>query len=279
MNLKYEVDNSKLAVLKNRDGNVIETDFRIAKERYEALKYILLNVFEIETFTMEKTHEDKYYNLVMNIDFEIWTNQGNFKCSINDDLIKIVYGNNNYTFRYKGFAVDEVHLECMICFLNDRKIIQRFFTHQVEIEVHMQENGRAFTFDVPIDILTTFDLKLFEHINKDMDIMTLKRFYIANIYPLQNNYDKGCSLSKLGIWQKVHVDDSLGLGVKLDELILQNGFIQQYQLGSLIKTDEERFIIVTLDNGIFKVSGFENNEYFDVNAAIKKLMERKRKLE
>lgn len=280
VNLYYTIDKKKLATV-NKSCCDAKTIFEGGQLNLEAARYLLKELFGVNSFSVNLLKQDKCYELVTGMAFTIESDKGNFGFYFEDDDLKLLYKNESYIFHLSyAYPNNILRLKELAYYAYDRSIIERFDTHKMELEVHFKQNNKVHYLEVPMDRDMTFDLGFCRMLKPNFSIMDLRKFYRKMFYPNQGEYDRINSLTTLSIWKKHDMEDgSLEKGFKLDQLVLQDDYIQSWQLGSYFITQDGEPIVVTLKDGVYTINGLDKEEdSIDFNKVISDLRLRKRNL-
>jgi len=281
MLLRVDVDEKEQAKCKIINFETASIIKKYYQSEYKAIRFIFQHFFKIDLLSIELINQDIFYNAIISSLFIVKTIIGEFKISIDNNIIIISNDEGIYKFKLESFSSgDQLNLNEMVVFQNDKIVIERFDTHKIVFEIHFKSNGKVLYMEIPIDRDITFNIECFNILKDSSNINDLKKFYLDMFYMYQVNYDRNNHLTILSVWQKSYTCDDFSVKeVKLDELSLQNGYIQDYQLGKLYLMNDS-YVIIMLNNGVYTIRGFDNQKdcSLDFNKEMAELLERKKKL-
>ncbi len=277
MYLNYTVNKGFLPKVKYNSEEVKMIIMEQYNSIFNATCYILNTLFNVSFLEVNLESQNKYYNLVMSVNLKIKTQYGNFDLYISEDKFNISNSEGAYTFKvFPAHTGDVISLEEMVNFQKDKIIKESFSAHQLNIEIHFVNSGKVLDMRIPIDVANTFDLDLLSYFKEDSNLNDLIYFYRKMFFNWQSDFDKKNNYTVLSIWQKFdNFKNYTNKGVQLDEVLLRDGFIQNYQLGSIKMDQFENKVVVLYKDGIYTISGYYSDSSIDLKDEIQLLERRK----
>ena len=117
-------------------------------------------------------------------------------------------------------------------------------------------------------------------LREDSDIKDLYKFYCKILKPQQHEHYLNEYITTIAIRQKIdNFQDCSKKGIKLDEILLKHGFIQNYQLGKIQFDAEEEPVIMILNDGTYTITGYSSDKCdLNIGEQIQLLERRKQEL-
>lgn len=279
MNLCYEVDNRKLARFTTNEFGIMQALKGIFGGRFEAVRYLFLKVFRIESLFVASMTDNENSKGVFSTTLKIETLLGEFEVQIEDNDIRIISDTGAYYFRLDSCS-DVLYLREFNLMKDNLIIVERFSSGYMSLEVHFKDSGKTYFLNIPIRREMTFEPEFCSVIKNNFTIQDLKWFYLKMFYDMQTEYERVACKISLSIWQRLGNEEFLDKGVMLDELTLVNGEIVNYQLGSINFDHEGNPVTVILKDGNYTISGYKsaNNTSTALNESIIILERRKQEL-
>lgn len=282
MDLNYQIDEKQLAKPKRITADAASVIVYQYQGVFRDFCYIFKSIFKISSFDVEFLSKDEYYNVIIEAIFNIKTQVGNFKLYLDENRFKIANEEGSWNFNVQPFyPQDEIHLTEYIKDSKDKTIIERFSYHKMELEVHFKKTGRVFFIEVPLEKPYFLDLRYFSSLKEKCNINDIIRFYRKIFYEDQSDFDRNENTTSISIYQKTDDFENYNKkGIKLDEVLLKNGLINSYQLGSIRYNNDGEPIIMTLKDGTYTITGYQskNSEFLDIKDEIMSLERRKQGL-
>lgn len=282
MNLKYEVNMKQTATVTKIDDGLANLIFNQFQGEYRDFCYIFKTIFKVSHFKIELLSQDVYYNVVIEAIFSIITQVGNFKLYLGKNRFKITNEEGSWSFEIQPAYPQEVlNLTEYVKDSKEKTIIERFSSHKIELEVHFKKTGRVFFIEVPLEKSHFLDLRYFSALKEQCNINDIIRFYRKIFYEDQSDFDRNENTTSISIYQKTDdFENYTKKGIKLDEVLLKNGLIDSYQLGSIRYNNDGEPIIMILKDGTYTITGYQskNSEFLDIKDEIMSLERRKQGL-
>ena len=158
-------------------------------------------------------------------EFLISNRNTNLNLSITKDKIEIKHQNEEYILSLsKDDAKTYIQIKEYCIFDNQQKIRQKITSQYYCLEI--QTNEKIYSLNIPYETQQFLNTHLFANIDKNSNIVDLRKLYRSYFYHLQSAFELQLD-TELSIYL-VHNDQK----VLIDSLILKNGFIKEYMLGS-----------------------------------------------
>lgn len=282
MTINYTINNRQVASVRYVSHDVIDFINGCYSSLYEAALYIFKKVYKISFINkVELVDKSVYYSFLESITLEVTTTYGIFTLVLNDNRFTIS-NTMGYTSFYLEplYASNELTLEKFADYQKSKNVILEFSTHVLKIEIHFKNSGRVFYLEIPMDKLSSFDLKFLTALKEDDDIKALYKFYCRVLKPKQHEHYINEYITALSIWQKIdNFQDCSKKGIKLDEVLLKHGFTQNYQLGNIHFDIDKEPVIMILKDGAYTITGYNSNKCdLDIGKQVQLLERRKQEL-
>ena len=263
MTINYTINNKQMASVRFVGQDAESFVKERYKSLYEAALYIFKKIYKI-SFIDKVLLVDKsvYYSLLENITLKVITAYGVFTLVLNDNKFTIL-NDMGYTsfFLDPVYPGNELTLEKFADYQKSKNILLEFSLHNLKIEVHFNKSGRVFYLEVPMDRLSSFDLKFLSALKEDGDIKDLYKFYCKVLRPKQHQHYIDGYITALSIWKKIdNFQDCSKKGIKLDEILLKHGFIQDYQLGNICFDIDGEPVIMMFKDGVYTITGYNSDK-------------------
>lgn len=252
------------------------------KSLYEAALYIFKKIYNISFINkIELVNKNVYFSLLESITLEVTTAYGVLTLVLSDNKFSIS-NDMGYTSFYLEpvYPGNELTLEKFADYQKSKNILLEFSLHNLKIEIHFKNSGRVFYLEIPMDRLSSFDLKFLSALKEDSDIKDLYKFYCRVLKPKQHQCYIDDYVTTLSIWQKIDsFQDCSKKGIKLDEILLKCGFTQNYQLGNIHFDADGESVIMILKDGAYTITGYNSEKCdLDIGEQVQLLERRKQEL-
>ena len=282
MTINYTVNNKQMASVRYVGQDAEDFVKGRYKSLYEAALYIFKKIYKISFINkIELVNKSVYFSLLESITLEVTTAYGVLTLVLSDNKFTIL-NDMGYTSFYLEpvYPGNELTLEKFADYQKSRDVLLEFSLHNLKIEIHFNKSGRVFYLEVPMDSLSSFDLKFLSALKENGDIKDLYKFYCRTLKPKQHQHYINEYITTLSIWQKIDsFQDCSTKGIKLDEILLKCGFTQNYQLGNIHFDTDGEPVIMILRDGAYTITGYNSNKCnLDIGEQVQLLERRKQEL-